>query len=105
MAVAVSARVSRGLIAQYLVKIGGPQARATKTGSPAGPLAAPRRFGDDSSMAKPRKILFVCMGNCVRSQMAEALARHHFPDDICAESAGIHPLGFIDPTARAVVEE
>src|SRR5580698_10218293 len=56
-------------------------------------------------MAKPTKILFVCMGNCVRSQMAEALAKHHFPEDICAESAGIHPLGFIDPTARAVVEE
>jgi len=51
------------------------------------------------------KVLFVCMGNCVRSQMAEALARHHFADVIIAESAGLHPLGFIDPTARAVVEE
>ena len=51
------------------------------------------------------KILFVCMGNCVRSQMAEALARHHFGEIIVAESAGLHPLGFIDPTARAAVEE
>jgi arsenate reductase len=51
------------------------------------------------------KILFVCMGNCVRSQIAEALARHHFADIIIAESAGLRPLGFIDPTARAVVEE
>ncbi len=51
------------------------------------------------------KILFVCMGNCVRSQIAEALARCHFPDEIVAESAGLRPLGFIDPTARAVVEE
>ena len=51
------------------------------------------------------KILFVCMGNCVRSQMAEALARHHFSDIILAESAGLHPLGFIDPTAQAAVEE
>jgi arsenate reductase len=51
------------------------------------------------------KILFVCMGNCVRSQIAEALARHHFDDVITAESAGLHPLGFIDPTARAAVEE
>ena len=56
-------------------------------------------------MVKPRKVLFVCMGNCVRSQMAEALARHHFPEEIVAESAGIHPLGFIDPTAREAVEE
>jgi arsenate reductase len=68
-------------------------------------LAAPPFISDDSCMAKPRKVLFVCMGNCVRSQMAEALARHHFPEDICAESAGIHPLGFIDPTAREAVEE
>lgn len=51
------------------------------------------------------KILFVCMGNCVRSQIAEALARHYFADLIEAESAGLHPLGFIDPTARAAVEE
>jgi arsenate reductase (thioredoxin) len=51
------------------------------------------------------KILFVCMGNCVRSQMAEALAKHHFADVFDAESAGLRPLGFIDPTARAVVEE
>jgi arsenate reductase (thioredoxin) len=57
-----------------------------------------------ASMAK-KKILFVCMGNCVRSQIAEALARHHFPDVIVAESAGLRPLGFIDPTARAAVEE
>jgi arsenate reductase len=56
-------------------------------------------------MAKPVKILFVCMGNCVRSQIAEAIARHHFAGIIVPESAGLHPLGFIDPTARAAVEE
>lgn len=37
--------------------------------------------------------------------MAEALARHKAPDAIEAESAGVHPLGFIDVTARAVLEE
>jgi arsenate reductase (thioredoxin) len=37
--------------------------------------------------------------------MAEALARHYFPDLIEVESAGLRPLGFIDPTARATVEE
>src|SRR5579859_4607411 len=50
-------------------------------------------------------VLFVCVGNCVRSQMAEAIARHYAADIIAAESAGIRPLGFIDPTARAVMEE
>ncbi len=56
-------------------------------------------------MAEQVIVLFVCVGNCVRSQMAEAIARHHAADIIAAESAGLRPLGFIDPTARAVVEE
>lgn len=51
------------------------------------------------------KVLFVCVGNCVRSQMAEAIARRDAADVITAESAGIHPLGFIDPTAKAVLAE
>jgi arsenate reductase (thioredoxin) len=56
-------------------------------------------------MPEQVKVLFVCMGNCVRSQMAEAIARHDASDIIAAESAGIHPLGFIDPTAQAVLRE
>ncbi len=57
-------------------------------------------------MAEPlkTKVLFVCMGNCVRSQMAEAIARHIASDVIAAESAGVRPLGFIDPTAKKVLE-
>jgi arsenate reductase len=50
-------------------------------------------------------VLFVCYGNCVRSQMAEAIARHCAADIIAAESAGLKPLGFIDKTARAVLEQ
>jgi arsenate reductase len=56
-------------------------------------------------MPEPVKVLFVCVGNCVRSQMAEAVARHCASDIIVAESAGIRPLGFIDPTARSVLAE
>jgi len=51
------------------------------------------------------KVLFVCVGNCVRSQMAEAIARHCASDIIAAESAGLRPLGFIDPTTRSVLEK
>ena len=51
------------------------------------------------------KVLFVCIGNCVRSQMAEAIARHSVADVIIPESAGLHPLGFIDKTAIAVLAE
>lgn len=49
------------------------------------------------------RVLFVCMGNCVRSQMAEAIARYAASDIIEAESAGVRPLGFMDPTAQKVL--
>jgi protein-tyrosine-phosphatase len=56
-------------------------------------------------MTAPVKVLFVCVGNCVRSQMAEAIARHSYTDIILAESAGVSPLGFIDTTTQAVLRE
>ena len=54
---------------------------------------------------QPVKVLFVCVGNCVRSQMAEAIARHDSSDIIEAESAGVSPLGFIDNTTQQVLRE
>src|ERR1700735_2460414 len=54
---------------------------------------------------QPVKVLFVCVGNCVRSQMAEAIARHDSSDIIEAESAGLSPLGFIDNTTQRVLRE
>jgi protein-tyrosine-phosphatase len=56
-------------------------------------------------MKAPVKVLFVCVGNCVRSQMAEAIARHSCADIILAESAGVSPLGFIDTTTQRVLRE
>lgn len=53
----------------------------------------------------PKRILFVCVGNSCRSQMAEALARHHASDVIEPTSAGISPLGSIaDPTRQVLLE-
>jgi arsenate reductase len=56
-------------------------------------------------MPHPVKVLFVCMGNCVRSQMAEAIARQDASDIVAPESAGVHPLGFIDNTTQRVLRE
>jgi arsenate reductase len=51
------------------------------------------------------KVLFVCIGNSCRSQMAEALARHAAADVIEASSAGISPLGrIVEPTRRVLLE-
>jgi arsenate reductase len=52
-----------------------------------------------------RKVLFICVGNACRSQMAEALARHLAADVIEASSAGISPLGRIPDATRRVLRE
>lgn len=56
-------------------------------------------------MTKPVQILFVCVGNSCRSQMAEALARHWGGDRVRAFSAGSHPLGSIVPETFTVLGE
>jgi arsenate reductase (thioredoxin) len=53
----------------------------------------------------PKKVLFVCIGNSCRSQMAEAIARYHAPKLVEVESAGIAPLGRVAPEALAVLQE
>jgi protein-tyrosine-phosphatase len=50
-------------------------------------------------------VLFVCIGNACRSQMAEAIARHNTSDVIEASSAGIVPFGQIPETTRIVLDE
>ena len=51
------------------------------------------------------KVLFVCVGNSCRSQIAEAIARHYAPHLIEAESAGTSPLGRVALETLAVLQE
>jgi len=71
------------------------------------PKQPPERPHDqqDEQASDRVTVLFVCVGNCVRSQMAEAVARHCASDVMTVESAGLRPLGFIDPTSMAVCKE
>jgi arsenate reductase len=54
---------------------------------------------------KPR-VLFVCIGNSCRSQMAEAFARMYGSDVLVAASAGLAPAFTVAPdTMRAMAEK
>lgn len=56
-------------------------------------------------MTPIRKILFVCVENSNRSQMAEAFARMHGSGRVEAASAGSAPSGRINPRAVAAMQE
>ena len=56
--------------------------------------------------SKAKKVLFVCVGNTCRSQIAEALARHMAADVIVPSSAGISPFGrVVEPTRLVLLEK
>jgi arsenate reductase len=57
------------------------------------------------STGHPLKILFVCIGNSCRSQMAEAYANHFGNGRVQAFSAGSHPLGAIAAETYEVMRE
>jgi arsenate reductase len=53
-----------------------------------------------------KRILFVCIGNACRSQMAEAFARHYGSDVVIPASAGLAPASRVAPdTIRAMREK
>jgi len=54
---------------------------------------------------EPLRVLFVCVENSNRSQMAEAFARIHGGDEIEAFSAGSRPSGRINPKAIDAMRE
>jgi arsenate reductase (thioredoxin) len=56
-------------------------------------------------MPDKKRVLFVCIENSCRSQMAEAFAHLVARDSIQACSAGSRPSGQINPTAVAVMAE
>jgi arsenate reductase len=53
-----------------------------------------------------KRVLFVCVGNACRSQMAEAFARVYGHDALVAASAGLTPAMAVMPdTVRAMAEK
>src|ERR1700734_2997054 len=82
---------------------------------PPGPVTGirgnrPRLRGDTVLKPAPpasskKRVLFVCIGNSCRSQMAEAFARVYGADAIIASSAGVSPSAIIAPLTRKVLSE
>ena len=56
-------------------------------------------------MNNRKKLLFVCVENSCRSQMAEAIARMDHGDSVDAFSAGSKPSGRVNPKAVATMRE
>jgi len=52
-----------------------------------------------------KRLLFVCVENSNRSQMAQAFARLHGGDAVQAESAGSRPSGVVNPRAIEFMAE
>ena len=57
------------------------------------------------NQATPKRVLFVCVENACRSQLAEAFARLHGGEAITAYSAGSRPSGRVNPKAVAAMQE
>lgn len=55
-------------------------------------------------MTRPKSILFLCVANSARSQMAEGLARQRFGDSMRVQSAGSQPSR-VNPYAIEVMRE
>jgi arsenate reductase len=51
------------------------------------------------------RVLFVCIGNSCRSQMAEAFAARYGADVMVARSAGLAPCEMVAPVTREVMLE
>ena len=52
-----------------------------------------------------KNILFVCIENSNRSQLAQAFAKIHGSEKVTAYSAGSNPSGKVNPSAIAVMKE
>src|ERR1700681_1166513 len=90
------------------IRKGRPRLRGEATLKPrplqGAPLAPAKAFASYSRTVKKR-VLFVCIGNACRSQMAEAFARAYGSDVVTAHSAGLAPASAVPPLTRQVLAE
>ena len=66
---------------------------------PVAPASIPR------PTAAKKRVLFVCIGNSCRSQMAEAFAEAYGADIMEVQSAGVSPASYIAPLTKQTLAE
>ena len=62
-------------------------------------------FGTKSKVKTKKTILFVCVENAGRSQMAEGFFRKYAPEGFEPSSAGTKPISQVNPLAIQVMDE
>jgi protein-tyrosine-phosphatase len=62
-------------------------------------------FGVKSKLKTKKTILFVCVENAARSQMAEGFFKKYAPEGFVPASAGTKPISQINPLAIRVMNE
>jgi arsenate reductase len=67
--------------------------------------AAPKKVEAAAVAVNKKRVLFVCIGNSCRSQMAEAFARAYGSDTLSVQSAGLGPAPMVAPLTRQILEE
>lgn len=68
-------------------------------------LADAARARPGAGTSRPPQVLFVCVANAGRSQLAAALLRHHAGDAVVVRSAGSAPAGRVHETVRPLLAE
>ena len=71
------------------------------------PVREVPQSGAPNVSARPalRRVLFLCIGNSCRSQMAEAFAKKYGADVMMARSAGLSPATVIAPLTKQTLAE
>ena len=62
-------------------------------------------FGSKSKVKTKKTILFVCVENAGRSQMAEGFFKKYAPEEFVPSSAGTKPISQINPLVIQVMKE
>jgi arsenate reductase len=65
----------------------------------------PAQAPSPKTVPTKRRVLFVCIGNSCRSQMAEAFARAYGGDIMEVQSAGVSPATYIAPLTKQTLGE